>query len=224
VLLWHVIYNGPRRRERKRRYAALKDARGAYQKVVDQAHELGPDGFSVAHQHLQQLHHEYIVEIPAQARQVLADFDKHASEQQRQRYLSSCFIDRASIPGLGSARKRTLQAYGIETAASIEPNRIMSIRGFGSGLTTELVSWRDDCIRQFRFNPNDPITASERVQSIGFLQQRRRSLEAELVAGLGDLRKRSNIPDATRRQFERKLEEAKLNLEQAECDLLKVSW
>lgn len=58
-----------------------------------------------------------------------------AHERQKQRFLDTCFIDRATISGVGPAPKAALRSFGIETAADVSRNKVMQVRGFGEGLT-----------------------------------------------------------------------------------------
>ncbi|MBW6101303.1 hypothetical protein HTY54_20205 [Escherichia coli] len=45
------------------------------------------------------------------------------------------FIDVASIPGVGPARKAALRSFGIETAADVTRRGVKQVKGFGDHLT-----------------------------------------------------------------------------------------
>jgi DNA-binding helix-hairpin-helix protein with protein kinase domain len=62
-------------------------------------------------------------------------------------------IDKAKLDGIGDGRKRTLQSYGIETAADLLNNAVESVPGFGPKLCGTLYSWRQSLEARFRFNP-----------------------------------------------------------------------
>ncbi len=48
------------------------------------------------------------------------------------------FIDVASIPGVGPARKAALRCFGIETAADVTRRSVKQVKGFGDHLTRRL--------------------------------------------------------------------------------------
>ena len=68
---------------------------------------------------------------------------QHTSrERQQKKFLETCFIDTCTSPRLSENRKAALRSFGIETAADIAPHKILSIPGFDTALTNDLVNWR----------------------------------------------------------------------------------
>lgn len=53
----------------------------------------------------------------------------------RSRSSGGIFIDVASIPGVGPARKAALRSFGIETAADVTRRGVKQVKGFGDHLT-----------------------------------------------------------------------------------------
>jgi DNA-binding helix-hairpin-helix protein with protein kinase domain len=107
---------------------------------------------------------------------------------QRNSYLDRFRLDRASVPLIGEARVTMLASYGIETAADIQRNRIASIPGFGERLTDNLLAWRSEHEKNFRFNPNEPVDPKAIAEVERELQSRQLQLVAELKRGPAQLR------------------------------------
>jgi DNA-binding helix-hairpin-helix protein with protein kinase domain len=70
------------------------------------------------------------------------ELDKlHQTGEQRQRdkFLDRYFIEVASIPGVGPAKKAALRSFGIETAADVQWNKAPSVKRLGEVLTRAVV-------------------------------------------------------------------------------------
>jgi hypothetical protein len=70
-------------------------------------------------------------------------------------------IAHAKIAKISSGRKVSLASYGIETAADIFRNKILSIPGFGPQLASNLLAWRQTVVKRFKFNPNEPLDPAD---------------------------------------------------------------
>lgn len=142
-----------------------------------------------------------------------------ARERQLQKFLSQFFIDDAEIPKIGAGRKSTLASFGIETAADIQRNRVSSVKGFGEGLTAELLQWRASLESRFRFDatraidPNDLQTVTRRFA------QRRVELCAQLNAGPEAIQRLLLQAEQRRRPLIHSGKEVALALAQARADL-----
>ena len=96
---------------------------------------------------------------------------KHQAEIQRltanaeslalARHMHLHLIADAEIAMIGTGRKQTLAAYNIFTAADINESTIRGIKGFGDALTNNLVEWKHEIVRRFRFNPSADVSPSE---------------------------------------------------------------
>ena len=109
-------------------------------------------------------------------------------QQQLQAHLESYEIANAKIPGVGKAKVATLLSYGIETAADIDEARITAIAGFGPRTAANMLAFRQACEAAFRFDANRAVEPSHIAAMDGMLAQRRARIEAELAAGLAQLR------------------------------------
>jgi DNA-binding helix-hairpin-helix protein with protein kinase domain len=91
--------------------------------------------------------------LPTLRQSKLDSLRRSARQAQLARYLDGFEIDKAKLDGIGDGRKRTLQSYGIETAADLLNNAVESVPGFGPKLCGTLYSWRQSLEARFRFNP-----------------------------------------------------------------------
>ncbi|HON51245.1 MAG TPA: hypothetical protein PKW18_04455 [Candidatus Sumerlaeota bacterium] len=96
-------------------------------------------------------------DIEKRCEQELKEKNSQKENIQKTRYLDKFRIDCGKVPCIGYVRSSMLASYGIETAADIDQNKIMSIPGFGEVLTYNLLQWRESHEKNFRFNPNEPI-------------------------------------------------------------------
>lgn len=83
----------------------------------------------------------------------LDQLKKSVRQAQLSRFLDNFDIDKAKLDGIGEGRKRTLQSYGIETAADLLGPSVESVPGFGPKLCGVLYSWRRALEKRFVFDP-----------------------------------------------------------------------
>lgn len=141
-------------------------------------------------------------------------------ERQLLKFLDNFFIQDHSIPKIGAGRKAILVSYGIETAADIDPNKIIRIRGFGASLTNELMQWRKSLEGKFRFDPSKGIDPADIAALDQKFRQERIRIEGSLLAipeMLGNLRRQILL---RREALRPQVEEAAKALAQARADLL----
>jgi DNA-binding helix-hairpin-helix protein with protein kinase domain len=80
-----------------------------------------------------------------------------------------------------------LAAHGIFSAADIEAQRILAIKGFKEGLTSNLIVWKQQVLQQFRFDAVNGIPpADQRSLAVQF-RGRQQQVLAELAQELGRL-------------------------------------
>lgn len=134
-------------------------------------------------------------------------------------YLERFFVDSATIEGLDRAKRASLAAYGIETAADIEYHAVHRIRGFGDSLTDALCAWRKQCERDFRFDPAKAVPISE-VNKVRLpFAARRPPLQVRLISGVETLKLCSPpYSSSVENQFADILDSAR-KLAQAEANL-----
>lgn len=137
--------------------------------------EDGNKKFSTKKQELEKKHEDYsnlvaqkrreYNSLPTLRKQKLDQLEMDNHKDQRKNQLIS-FLDKhriidAKIPGIGKSRTATLQSYGIETALDIYSYKIVSIPGFGTSYTSNLLSWRNSIEAKFVFDPTNMQSISQ---------------------------------------------------------------
>lgn len=98
-------------------------------------------------------------------------------------HLRNTLIEDASIPGIGRARKATLEVYGIETALDLDEDALSRISGFGPARIADLMAWKQSVIQTFRFDSKKGVSPTElRALHMRF-HNRRVALQRELHGG-----------------------------------------
>lgn len=119
----------------------------------------------------------------------LQELEKQALERQEFEYLSRFRISEASIPQIGYSRALTLRSFGIETAADLSEDRILAIRGFGESRAFDLMYWRDQLLKKFKFNSKLAVTESDKRAIEREIFRMRGGLERNLKQGKSSLLK-----------------------------------
>ncbi|MDI3478831.1 MAG: hypothetical protein PWQ59_2356 [Thermoanaerobacterium sp.] len=146
------------------------------------------------------------------------ELEKNLQKYQFETFLESHSLDNAQIKGIGPGRKATLQSYGIETAADIDYQKIISIPGFGHVLTTSLVYWRKSIESQFRFDPSKGVDPKLIAKLDNEINQEKVKLEQILLNGVQELKKISSQIIAKRKIMLKEIEMCMMELAQAEAD------
>ena len=205
--------------ERSRRSANLQAARQEYDQLVERARrDAGPEGFVAMRAQLAKLAEEYQA-LPQAEKQELDKLHSTALERQKHKFLDTCFIDRASISGVGPSRKAALRSFGIETAADVSRSKVMQVRGFGESLTRAVTDWRASCERRFVFNPANAVLPADRDSVRAKFGARRISIEAALSRGASDLEQFRLRASAQMAALQPQLKLAAKELAQAQEDL-----
>ena len=134
-------------------------------------------------------------------------------------YLERYFIENAEIPKIGKRRALVLASYGIETAADISYDEILSIHTFGPALTQNLVDWRNKLesrFQQYKSSPQDLAALNVVDQRYA---RRRNELESILLGGKTQLEFSRNSLVKKREQVRKKAEVAVKQLAQARADM-----
>lgn len=144
--------------------------------------------------------------------------EANARTLQLNAYLDKHHINRASIPGIGAARRASLISFGIESAADINEAAISRIPGFGPSLTSELLQWRQSVERRFVFDPHRSVSPTDLAVLRHKYAAQKAQLEQKLLTGSKELQQiRQNV--VTQRQtVAGQLEASALRLAQAEVD------
>ena len=215
-----------RHAERLKRRDAKKVAQQVYNQLVEQVkeqlkNEIGPKKFLVRRAELVKIKEE-LDNLPSAEKYELDRLETTANERQKQKFLDAFFIDKASISGVGPARKAALRSFGIETAADVTSSRVMQVDGFGDSLTRSLLDWKASCARRFKFNAAAGVSDAERNAVRSKYFRKRVILEQNLTAGPEQLRQLKQKSESRFALLKPHLEAAaqKLAQTQADCSLL----
>lgn len=205
--------------EKSRRSAIRQAARQEYDDQVELAQRVaGPVGFQTKRAELSKLRDEHQTLLHAE-KDELNKLHATAQERQKHKFLDACFIDSASISGVGPARKAALRSFGIETAADVSRNGVMQVRGFGDSLTSAVMDWKASCERRFVFNPANAVSAAERGAVRSKFGARKVYIEAALTRGANELQNYGHRATNQMARLQLQLEAAARKLAQAEKDL-----
>ncbi|MDH0341621.1 helix-hairpin-helix domain-containing protein [Chromobacterium haemolyticum] len=208
-----------RAKEKMKRRAAYEAAKNDYDQLTERAKkEAGPEGFHARKVALAKMREE-LEGLPRAEKQELDKLHSTAHERQKQKYLDTCFIDNASIPGVGAARKAALRSFGIETAADVTKNRVIQVRGFGESLTRAVLDWRASCERRFRFNPAAAVSQADRDAVRARYAAKRITQERSLAAAPAELQQFRQRASSQLALLLPQLEAAARRLAQANADL-----
>ena len=143
---------------------------------------------------------------------------------QKVAFLRSHTIRSTRIQGIGEARLATLAAYGIQTAADLDPTRLLSLPRFGTKLQNRLLRWRERVEQRFRFDPNAALPPDVARRLLLGVKPGRDALRRALLRGEEKVLTMIQ-PDPPHRQESSlsatldRLTQAKRQLAQAEADL-----
>jgi len=158
-------------------------------------------------------------DLPNLRQRKLQHLERELRQRQFTKYLDGFRIDKARIPGIGHARMITLRSYGIETAADVTSNAILSVHGFGPAYTAKLLAWRDSIERRFVFNPTLGVDPADRQAVEREVDAARVKLEQELRSGESELRRITEQARSSRGTLLSAAEAASKATRQAEADL-----
>jgi hypothetical protein len=179
----------------------FRDAEAATRETWKRAHQTwteraGSAAFDTKKQEV--LHLRAAIDyLPTHRNSKLNQLRQTVRQAQLSRYLDTFEIDKAKIDGIGDGRKRTLQSYGIETAADLMNSTVESVPGFGQKLCGALYGWRDALSSRFVFNPATGVDQRDIDKIEHEIATERRRLEQSVRAGFEELRQlRARIQNA----------------------------
>lgn len=218
-LMANNVGSSERKAEERRRATERRSAQQEYDALLERAQrDAGPSSFQSKKAELAKLRDEHMA-MPQYEQVELDKLRSTAQERQKQKFLEGCFIDTATISGVGPARKAALRSFGIETAADVSRNKVAQIKGFGEGLTRAVVDWKASCERRFVFNAANAVSASDRNAVRAKFMTRKVSIEAALSRGANELQQLRHRTSGQVATFKPLLENAAKRLAQAEADL-----
>jgi DNA-binding helix-hairpin-helix protein with protein kinase domain len=200
------------RGEHDRRKSILSEAEKKWQSIEIQWQSLSSDSaFSSAYQRLQNAYTEY--------KNLPNHYQAERKEILLKVYLERYFIENAEIANIGKKRSLILRSYGIETAADISYNKVLSIPTFGQVLTQNLVAWRNSLeirFQQYKSSPQDLAALNSVDQKYA---HRRSELEITLIGGKSQLEHSRNTLIKKREQVRKEAESVAKKLAQARADM-----
>ena len=137
----------------------------------------------------------------------------------RLRHLRFHPIAEAEIDKIGAGRKQILAAANIITAADIEWDRVRAIKGFGDALTGNLVAWKAEVLRGFRFDPKTAMSPGEQQPLIVRFRTQQQQILNELERRLPELEVLAPTCRADIQKLVPELKAAIAEREQAQADL-----
>jgi DNA-binding helix-hairpin-helix protein with protein kinase domain len=183
VLFFAGSENDSLERERSARQSVLNDAQAKWNEAEQRwKRDAGDRVFNEQLQGLARLKGQYEA-LDAEYAQEKQKLQAAIRERQLLKFLDRFFIDDHKIPNIGPGRKATLASFGIETAADIDPLKVLRIKGFGAGLTKELVGWRKRLESRFVFDPTQGIDPTDMAALNQKFRRRRTQIENGLLAG-----------------------------------------
>jgi hypothetical protein len=147
----------------------------------------------------------------------------HAESLARLRHMRLHLIADAEIPKIGPGRQQILASFGISTAADIDEGTILSIKGFGEALTNNLLAWRDEVRRRFRFDPQTAVSSPDCQLLTANLRTRQQHLLAEANQKLAELDSLASACRAALNQLVPDLRAAVAEYEHARAELRVVT-
>lgn len=158
-------------------------------------------------------------DLTAKGQKMVSDAEANIKKYQLQKFLDSFRIHDANIEKINHTRKATLQSYGIETAADIDPRYIAVIPGFGPKYANNLLEWRRKIESKFVFNPNKGVDRFQLAEIHRKVNEEKLGLEGELSKGAIELKRIADETKNTRDVLMQKIEKALQEYAQAEANL-----
>jgi DNA-binding helix-hairpin-helix protein with protein kinase domain len=157
--------------------------------------------------------------LPSHYQQDLQRLTVNAEAAARMRHLRLHSIADANIPKIGEGRKQTLAAHNIFTAADVDEYAIRGIKGFGDVLTNNILAWKEEVLRRFKFNPATAVSpAEQRPVTLKYRTLQQQYL-VELDREAGKLTSLAPACESALRRLIPGLQQAIIVYEQAEADL-----
>lgn len=104
---------------------------------------------------------EKIADVDKLMKSSVSNISQDSEQQQLEEHLSRHLICHAKIPGIGPARVATLESYGIDSALDIDRVRLARIPRLGNKQINALYFWREQVVREFRFDRTRNISAKQ---------------------------------------------------------------
>jgi DNA-binding helix-hairpin-helix protein with protein kinase domain len=158
--------------------------------------------------------------LATEERTQLAQYQESRRKRQLNAYLDNFEIRSAEIKGIGPAKEAVLASYGIETAADVEPPRLLTVPGFGHKSSQGLITWRAQLERGFRYSAATNEADRQELGRIrGQIESRAATLRRSLLAGPQNLSRLAAKVSASATANDPVLNRIQVEREQIRCDL-----
>jgi len=213
---------------------------GAGERSFQDAKERAATEIAAARRHLSQLNEQWIAtasrqpfdevlqqlitakseleNFPARRQREIEALEGSVRDRQMRRHLDRHRLKPGLVAGVGSGRCATLSSYGIETAADVTQQALLSVPGIGPRLAGELLFWRRSIELQFRFDPSKGVDPADLRKVEASLAAARSRLEARLGAGASRLAQAAAKIENARRALSEPIDQARKRLAQAEAN------
>lgn len=131
---------------------------------------------------------ERLESLPEEREKRFRKLQRESRKRQMDRFLDRFRIDRSRIAQIGPSRTAMLAAYGIETAADVTLASVINVPGFGSLLANQLIEWKRDHEKNFRFDPNERVSVRDCQELDREIGRIRGQLLTDLARGPARLR------------------------------------
>jgi predicted RNA-binding Zn-ribbon protein involved in translation (DUF1610 family) len=136
-------------------------------------------------------------------------------------FLDKFPIGSARIKGIGPAREAVLTSYGIDTAADVNPIRLLNLPGFGEATAKPLLVWRASLEQRFVYQANEnDYDRREMARIRSSIEAKLAPLRTKLSVGATNLKSLLNristvvnTDDSSLNQFYAKKLQAKIDLD-----------
>jgi DNA-binding helix-hairpin-helix protein with protein kinase domain len=156
--------------------------------------------------------------VPERRKQRVRELERALYETQLRHYLEQFDIASADIPHIKEGRKAMLSAYGIDDAADVIRSALEAVPGFGHFLIVQLIGWRQSLEATFKFDPSRGIDPADIQRVDHEIAKRRAQIEALLFKGPSELNNLRRRIIAARGRLQDRLEQALMDVAQAQAD------
>lgn len=158
-------------------------------------------------------------DLPGKEAGRIAGLEAKRRDLQLRKHLERFKIDQAKVSGVGEARRLTLRSFGIETAADVDYNRVVAIKGFGPSTANNLVKWRRAAEAKFTFDPGKAVDPQDIASVKAEIAKSRSDIVTRLNQTAGMLQKAERDARASRAALDPRYTAAWAAFRQAEVDL-----
>lgn len=185
---------------------ARSNAEQRWKQIVEQWNErAGSDFFDKKRAELDGLRKD-LESLPTKRLMKLNDLMARRRDTQLEQFLDRFEIPAKGVSGIGPARKATLESYGIETAADINPQKLGTVPGIGPTRLAALLKWRRSVEAKFRFDSSKGIEPQDQARVEQEIMNQRQTLISRFQTALAELKQISSQIEWARKNMRDQVE------------------